>query len=230
MYILATDCSAKQSSVAIASEDKLIYTAVQNVNVTHSANFMLMVESALKVRGIDFSRIGLLAPTVGPGSFTGIRIGLAAVKGMAAVYNTPCIGISSLMALAKRTEREGIVIPAFDARRGQVYACVSDGDTQIVPDFCAHVSRLEPHIKNSAKDVYFVGDGAPLCYGTYGHYANVKPLNMPMPCIAAGAAELAYKIFKEKGRGTHFDLTPSYLRLSQAERELMEKNGQKPTE
>ena len=100
LVIMGVDCSSKQSSVCIMKDDKVIYTAVQNTNTTHSRNFLPMIQAALTVCGMTPADVDLYAATVGPGSFTGLRIGLATVKGMASAYNTPCIGVSSLKALA----------------------------------------------------------------------------------------------------------------------------------
>ncbi len=223
MVILGTDCSSKQSSVCIMKEGKVIYTAVQATNTTHSANFLPMIEAALKVCDLKAADIDLYAVTTGPGSFTGLRIGMGVVKGMASVNNTPCIGVSSLKALARCVPLEGVIIPVFDARRRQVYGAVIDGDNVIAEDFCELVDYLKPFIENTTKNVYFVGDGKTLCYNVYKDAENVKPNNIETPCIAMGACFLAMKEYETAGAGTHFDLSPSYLRLSQAEKELKDK-------
>ncbi len=223
LVILGVDCSSKQSSVCIMQDDKVVYTAVQATNTTHSQNFLPMIQGALAVCGYRPEDIDLYAITTGPGSFTGLRIGMAVIKGMASADNTACIGVSSLKALAKSVDFDGVVIPAFDARRRQVYACVMDGDDVVCDDFCRDVSVLEKYINETEKDVYFVGDGKNLCYNTYKEHGNVKHSNVEMPCIALGACLLAKAEYDADGGKTHFDLSPSYLRLSQAERELKEK-------
>lgn len=222
MVILGVDCSSKQSSVCIMKDDRVIYTAVQATNTTHSQNFLPMIQGALTVCSLTPKDVDLYAVTLGPGSFTGLRIGLAAIKGMASANNTACIGVSSLKALAKAVDLDGIVIPVFDARRRQVYGCVMDGDNVICDDFCRDVSALEKYM-DTEKNVYFVGDGKTLCYNTYKGYSNVKPNSIELPCIAQGACLLAKAEYELNGAKTHFDLSPSYLRLSQAEREMKEK-------
>ena len=222
MVILGVDCSSKQSSVCIMKDDRVIYTAVQATNTTHSQNFLPMIQGALTVCSLTPKDVDLYAVTLGPGSFTGLRIGLAAIKGMASANNTACIGVSSLKALAKAVDLDGIVIPVFDARRRQVYGCVMDGDNVICDDFCRDVSALEKYM-DTEKNVYFVGDGKTLCYNTYKGYSNVKPNSIELPCIAQGACLLAKSEYELNGAKTHFDLSPSYLRLSQAEREMKEK-------
>ena len=222
MVILGVDCSSKQSSVCIMKDDRVIYTAVQATNTTHSQNFLPMIQGALTVCSLTPKDVDLYAVTLGPGSFTGLRIGLAAIKGMASANNTACIGVSSLKALAKAVDLDGIVIPVFDARRRQVYGCVMDGDNVICDDFCRDVSVLEKYM-DTEKNVYFVGDGKTLCYNTYKGYSNVKPNSIELPFIAQGACLLAKAEYELNGAKTHFDLSPSYLRLSQAEREMKEK-------
>ncbi len=227
MVILGVDCSSKQSSVCIMNDEKIIYTAVQATNTTHSQNFMPMIDGALKVCGFTPKDIDLYAVTIGPGSFTGLRIGLAVIKGMASANNTPCIGVSSLKALAKSVDLDGIIIPVFDARRRQIYGCIIDNNQVVVDDFCDNVSVIEEYIKNTKKSVFFIGDGKTLCYNTYGEFSNVKLNNIEMPCIAMGACIIAKKEYELNGAKTHFDLSPSYLRLSQAEREMKEKMEEK---
>ncbi len=227
MIILGTDCRSKQSSVCVMKDGAVIYTAVQATNTTHSANFLPMIEAALTVCGLTPDDIDLYAVTTGPGSFTGLRIGMGVIKGMASVNNTACIGVSSLHSLAACVPLEGVIIPVFDARRKQVYGAVIEDGGIIADDFCEDVGYLKQFIENTHKNVYFVGDGKILCYNTYTEYENVKQNSIEMPCIAQGACILAQKQYNTVGGGTHFDLSPSYLRLSQAERELKEKTEAK---
>ncbi len=227
MVILGTDCSSKQSSVCITKDGKVLYTAVQATATTHSVNFLPMIENALTVCGMTVADIDLYAVTEGPGSFTGLRIGMGVIKGMASADNKPCIGVSSMKALAASVDFDGIVIPVFDARRRQVYGAVIDGDTVIAEDFCEDVGYIAQFIESTDKNVFFVGDGKTLCYNVYKELEKVKPNKVETPCIAMGACFLAEKQYETAGAGTHFDLSPSYLRLSQAERELKEKTEAK---
>lgn len=224
MIILGIDCASKQSSVCIMENETVLYTAVQATKITHSQNLLPMIQAALTVCGLTPGAIELYAVTTGPGSFTGLRIGLALVKGMASAHNTPCIGVSSLQALAKSTGiTGGIVIPAFDARRNQVYACVWEDGNLIAPDTCDDIGFLEKYIKTAQKNVFFVGDAKKLCYNRYGNLKQVMSNTLDMPCAAYGACLLAMQEYQHTGPQTHFQLSPSYLRLSQAERELQEK-------
>ena len=220
MLVLGVDCSSKQGSVALVRDDKPLYQCVYDSNMTHSQNLLSLIDNAVSVCGINKNDIDLFAVTLGPGSFTGLRIGIALVKGMAMALNKPCVGVSSLKALAASVDLDGVVIPCFDARRGQVYCNVTDENTVIAGDDCRMADQLEQFVADAAKDVYFVGDGKDLCYNKFNKYENVKTHSVLMPCIAYGACVLA----KDMPSGTHFELSPSYLRLSQAERELKEKN------
>ncbi|MBR5251577.1 MAG: tRNA (adenosine(37)-N6)-threonylcarbamoyltransferase complex dimerization subunit type 1 TsaB [Oscillospiraceae bacterium] len=221
MIIVGVDCSSKQGSVAITRDDKPLYQCVYDSNMTHSQNLLSLIENAITVCGISKDNIDLFAVTLGPGSFTGLRIGLALVKGMAMALDKPCVGVSSLAAMAKAADLDGTVVPCFDARRGQVYCNITAKDGSLIAtDDCRMAADLEEYVKNTADDVYFVGDGMELCYNKYGHYPNVKKHSVLMPCTAYGACLLA----KDIPQQTHFELSPSYLRLSQAEKELKEKS------
>ena len=220
MLILGVDCSSKQGSVAIVRDEKPLYQCVYDSNMTHSQNLLGLIENAVTICGISKNDIDLFAVTLGPGSFTGLRIGLALVKGMAMALDKPCVGVSSLKAMAECVDLDGVVIPCFDARRGQVYCCITDGDTVVKDDDCIMAADLEQFVNNCKKDIYFVGDGKDVCYNKFNQYNNVKNHSVLMPCIAYGACLLA----KNMPQQTHFELSPSYLRLSQAERELKEKN------
>ena len=219
MLILGVDCSSKQGSVAVLKDDKPLYQSVYDSNMTHSQNLLALIDNAIAVCGINKKDIDLFAVTLGPGSFTGLRIGLALVKGMAMALDKPCVGVSSLKAMAKSVELDGVVVPCFDARRGQIYCCIIDGENIIADDDCIMAANLEDFVQNCTKDIYFVGDGKDVCYNKFNSYNNVKTHSVLMPCIAYGACLLA----KDMPSQTHFELSPSYLRLSQAERELKEK-------
>ena len=220
MLILGVDCSSKQGSVAVVRDGKPLYQCVYDSNMTHSQNLLGLIENAVTICGVKKSDIDLFAVTLGPGSFTGLRIGIALVKGMAMALNKPCVGVSSLEAMAKSVDLDGVVIPCFDARRGQVYRSIVDNGVIVAADDCIMASELEQFVADCEKDIYFVGDGKDVCYNKFKEYKNVKNHSVMMPCIAYGACLLAENMPQQ----THFELSPSYLRLSQAERELKEKN------
>ncbi len=223
MYTLCSDSSVKQSSVSIFSDDKCIYSCVQDTGITHSQNLLVMIKSALETCNLEINDINLLVATKGPGSFTGIRINLALIKGMASANDTDCLSVSSLKALRASIDFDGVVIPCFDARRGQVYTLIEDEGNILLDECCIKAENLEKIIQNIKKPIIFIGDGANLCYNIFNKYKNVKPLMNTLIPTAFGAGLLAIKEYQENGAKKHFELTADYLRLSQAERELKEK-------
>ena len=128
MKVLSLDTSARTATVAIVEDGKIIseYSVVTN---THSTTLLPMIESAMDYSGIKANDIDLYAVSVGPGSFTGIRIGVSTIKGLAFVNNTPCVGVSALEAMAENLRGiEGIIVPAIDARRDMVYTAIFKSD------------------------------------------------------------------------------------------------------
>ena len=221
MIILAFDGTAKCASCAVLRDDVCLGEYNIDNGLTQSELLVPMAESLMKSLKMNFSDVELYATSVGPGSFTGVRIGAALVKGLAFGRNIPCASVSTLDALAENARGiSGIIVPAMDARRGQVYCNVTNGDTIIAEDDCRMADDLEQFILATDKDVYFVGDGKDVCYNKFEKYENVKKHSVVMPCTAFGACLLAENMPHQ----THFELSPSYLRLSQAERELKEKN------
>lgn len=227
MNILAVDTAGRSASVALLRDDTLLYETVCNCGLTHSETLMPMVDAALKTAGLRPENIDLYAVTSGPGSFTGLRIGLSAVKGMALVHQTPCAGVSTLEALARCHAGQGVVICAMDARRGQVYWAAFDLEThqRLTPDDAAPVEEAVDFARRCKKSVFFVGDGAALCYNVY---------EQALPCApalsvgrAAGAGLAAREMWKDDLCVPPARLMPNYLRLSQAERERAEREAQK---
>lgn len=225
MNILALDTAGKTAAVAVLRDDTLLYETVSNTGLTHSETLLPMADAALKACGLTCADIGLYAVTAGPGSFTGLRIGLAAVKGMALPRQTPCAGVSTLAALAYGMAGAGTVVGALDARRGQVYWAAFDLKThaRLTPDAAAPAAEAAAFAQSCKKPVFYVGDGAALCY-------NRDEQALPCPpalrvCRAAGAG-LAGRALHLAGQSVPpAALTPNYLRLSQAERERAEREA-----
>ena len=119
MLVLGVDCSSKQGSVALTKDGRPLYQCVYDSNMTHSQNLLSLVDNAVSVCGIKKEDIDLFAVTLGPGSFTGLRIGIALIKGMAMALNKPCVGVSSLKAMTASVDLDGVVIPCLtqDAAR-----------------------------------------------------------------------------------------------------------------
>ncbi len=230
MLILAFETSAKAASVALMDGQKLLGEGYQNTGLTHSQTLMVMAEDMLKQCGKTADDVQAVAVAEGPGSFTGVRIGVAAAKGFSWGKQIPCYGISTLEAMAESLGAySGIICPVMDARRSQVYNALFRAEagklTRLTPDRAIALSDLEKELINAENPIFLVGDGSNLCYNTL--VSTVPNLILPpehrLHQRAVGVAILAAR---QAGAGlapSGSDLQPNYLRLSQAERERMER-------
>lgn len=228
--ILAFETSAKAASVALFHNGKLLGEIYQNTGLTHSQTLMVMAEDLLKQCGESVSDVSAVAVAAGPGSFTGVRIGVAAAKGFAWGAQIPCYGVSTLEAMAQILGvYQGYICACMDARRSQVYNAlfrVDCGDIQrMTPDRAIAVEDLEAELKELDQPVFLVGDGSKLVYHLLSGRVSglVLPQEHRMHQRAVGVALAAEK---QRAADIYPDgnaLTPNYLRLSQAERERMEK-------
>ena len=230
MLILAFETSAKAASVALMDEKKLLGESYQNTGLTHSQTLMVMAEDLLKQCGRTVADVTAVAVAEGPGSFTGVRIGVAAAKGFAWGGELPCYGVSTLEAMAESLGiYQGYVCPCMDARRSQVYNAlfyVNRGTIQRVKeDRAIALADLAAELKELSEPIFLVGDGSNLTYNTLS--AQIPALVLPpehrLHQRATGVAILAAKKIAAGENGDGNALTPNYLRLSQAERERMEK-------
>lgn len=221
MNILAVDTAGKTAAVAVLRDDVLLYEAQCNNGLTHSETLLPMIDTALKAAGLTVDDLDVLGVTNGPGSFTGLRIGLAVVKGLALPRQIPCAGVSTMAALAYGLAGEGTVIGAQDARRGQVYWGAFDlaAHDRLTPDTAAPVTTLENFVQTCKKPLFFVGDGATLCYNTYKNVPGVVCVPQPMQVLRGAGVALAARAMWERGECVPpAALLPDYHRLSQAER------------
>ncbi len=230
MLILAFETSAKAGSVALMNEDRLLGESYCNTGLTHSQTLMTMAQDLLKNCGLAPGDVTAVAVAAGPGSFTGVRIGVAAAKGFAWGRELPCYGISTLEAMAENLGIwQGFVCPVMDARRSQVYNALFRAEkgtlTRLTEDRAIALSDLAQELKSLKDPVFLVGDGSLLCYNTLGQdiSALVCPPEHRMHQRAAGVAMLAKKRILSGENPSGADLEPNYLRLSQAERERLEK-------
>ena len=231
MKILAIDSSATVASVAVLEDDKIISHFSLNTGFTHSQTLLPMVESALDTAKITIDNIDLIAVSNGPGSFTGVRIGVATAKGLAYKNNTDCVGVSTLEAMAMnfQGEENTVIFAVMDARRMQVYNAVfeinNDKITRICDDRPISINDLKADLeKYSDKKIIFVGDGAKLCYNELKNdFPSIKLANGFLRYQDAyGVAMAAKNSTAVKGE----NLMPTYLRLAQAQRELKLKRGE----
>ena len=234
MKILAFETSAKAGSVALLENGKLLGENYQNTGLTHSQTLMSMAEALLAHCGLSVKDLEAVAVAAGPGSFTGVRIGVAAAKGLAWGGEKPCYGVSTLEAMALNLGvYEGVVCPVMDARRSQVYNALFSAEggvlTRLQPDRAISLEDLGKELKNYEKPIFLVGDGSILCYNTL--VEGVPQLRLPpehrMHQRAAGVALLAQRQIEAGLPGDGAALTPNYLRLSQAERERLAREENK---
>lgn len=228
--ILAFETSAKAASVALMENGKLLAESYQNTGLTHSQTLLSMAEDMLKSCGKTAGDVTAVAVAAGPGSFTGVRIGVAAAKGFAWARQLPCYGVSTLEAMALGLGVwDGYIVPTMDARRSQTYTALFKAErgvlTRVIEDCAISFAELGDKIKNCEKPVFLVGDGAILCYNTLEDTVPglILPPEHRLHQRAAGVA-LAAQAQIDKGLpGDGASLAPNYLRLSQAERERLEK-------
>ncbi len=227
MRILAIDSSATAASAALVEDGKVLGEFYINTRLTHSQTLMPMIDYVLKCTRAELSGVDLFAVSAGPGSFTGIRIGVASIKGLAMAQHKPCVGVSTLEAIARNLEHlEGTVCAVMDARCQQVYNAVFAARhgclERITPDRALSMEALAKECENYTKPLFLVGDGAKLCYNSQW-FQNISVVLPPEPLIyqrACGVAKSALTAYERGGAVTPAALMPIYLRLPQAEREL----------
>ena len=227
MKILALDSTAAVASVALCENEQLLgeYT-VRNGN-THSETLLPMIESVLRFFEITPNDVDLFAAAVGPGSFTGVRIGAATLKGLAFATNKPCIGVSTLEALAYNLNHvNGLVAPVMNARRKQVYTALfrmKDGVAErLLPDSAIAIAELDEILSAYDEPVWLCGDGYDITAELLTHPICSTPERLRHQS-AFSVAQTAYAAYLNGDRTTDVEMSPSYLRLSQAERERAER-------
>ena len=228
MLILALDSTAIVASVALCRDEQPIDTfTVKNGN-THSETLLPMVEAVLKSAGASVADVDLFACSVGPGSFTGVRIGAATIKGLAFGQNKNCLGVSTLEALAQNlVPFDGILCPVMNARRGQVYNALfrfENGElVRLCEDRALSVADLAAELAERGHPFALCGDGV-------AEFRRLAPNSTPVsvPTLledqsAVSVAKVALRRANAGESGTDASLAPVYLRLPQAERERLEK-------
>ena len=230
MITLAVDSSGRAAGVALLRGDSLLYEAYLNNGLTHSETLLPMVAAALQAAGVEMQDIGLLGVGAGPGSFTGLRIGMALIKGLALPGNLPCVGVSSLEGLAAGifVPQGSCIVAAEDARRGEVYAAAfvrgQDGLVRLCEDTAGRPEALAPLLLEQKKTIFLVGDGAEVCYN---NLKTFLPLQVVPPTWrlgrAAGVALCAFAAWQRGEAAGAAHLQPAYHRLSQAQRQRQEK-------
>lgn len=233
MLIFSIDTCSMSSSAALLNDEKMLAQFSINHKKTHSERIMPQVEDMLKAADISIDDIDLFAAAVGPGSFTGVRIGVATAKALAQVKKKPCVAVSALEALAKGLITfNGIISPILDARRNQVYNAVFEckgGELKrLCSDRALPLSDLLSELKSTDKNIMFTGDGVPVFKSFITDALGEKAFFAPLPLMFNQAANVAMVALEkaEKGETVTYDaLIPEYVRLSQAEQEKLKKEN-----
>ncbi len=232
MLILALESSAVAASCCLCRDGKLLAQSFQNNGLTHSRTLLPMVTAMLQNCDLTLEAVDAFAVAVGPGSFTGLRIGISAVKGLAWAAEKPVCGVSTLEAMAYNLGAEdALICCAMDARRKQVYNALFRAEAgqliRLTPDRAIAVEELFREEALQNRPVLLVGDGAQLCY------AHATGLGLPVKLApehlrqqsAWGVALAALQHWDPAADHSAGQLKPNYLRLSQAERERLERGS-----
>ena len=226
MLILAFESSARAASAALLRDGSLISQYSQCSGLTHSRTLLPMAEDMLKNAELTIRDVDCFAVAHGPGSFTGIRIGVSTVKGLAWASGKHCVGVSTLEAMAWHgLAAGGVVCPVMDARRSQVYNAlfeIRDGrPVRLCEDRPIALEELAPQLKELDRPAFLVGDGAAIT-AKYLESAGIPFRTAPENLVWQSAWGVAMAA-SDRTPGTADSLLPVYLRLSQAERERQER-------
>ncbi len=233
MKLLAFDATTETASVALFDGDVLLGEQTQKLGMKHSEILLPMAVSLLDEHTLTFSDIDAYAVTSGPGSFTGVRIGAATVKGLAFGRSCPIASVSALDALAENLSgTQGIVIAAMDARRSEIYTATfrsyADGTRErLTEDRAMPIAALAQELKDETLPIYIVGDGYAVVHRILGE-CNISLEQTPKKRREASAASVGRCGLRKIRSGdtvTDTALSPTYLRMAQAERERLEREG-----
>lgn len=237
MRILALESSAVAASACVMEDEKILSEFYMNTRQTHSQTLLPMAKAALDCAGLPVNEMNLLAVSAGPGSFTGVRIGVACIKGLAFPDNKSCCGVSTLEAMAMNLRgQQALVCAVMDARCGQVYnGLFLTGENRVqrlTEDRALSMEELAAELPTWMKEreipLILVGDGARLCFES-PYFADIScalaPEHLRMQ-RASGVAEAARQAFLEGNTVSPERLAPIYLRLPQAQRELNKRLAQ----
>ena len=234
--LLAIESSAGSASCAVLRREngteQIVCTAAVNNRLTHSQTLMPMIHDMLKNAGLSLSNISHLAVAVGPGSFTGIRIGVVAVKGLSFPNDLPCVGVSTLGGIARRMEGvpyTGLILTAMDARCQQIYTALffaKNGKIErLTPDEALPLEQVKKRLTSEKRSILVIGDGAAITYGALCEAIPnliLAPESLRYQHATGVAIEALLAVDREECVSGEV-LVPAYLRLPQAERELRAK-------
>ena len=223
MNVLAVDTSGPVAGVAIWKNGAIAFDEAVVNKLTHSANLLPMIDEALQRTGMSLSDMNRLAVVVGPGSFTGVRIGVSTVKGLSHGCGVPCVAVDALEAMAAGIPYfNGVLCPIQDARAGQVYGAAflpGDPPHRLLPDAPLKLEAFVEHIAPLGERFCFLGDGMPVhrerLQALLGERAVFAPANA---CYLRPASVAMLAACPEAQELDYLSLMPLYLRPPQAER------------
>ncbi len=232
MKILSLDTSAAVASVALCDGERLLAEYTLNNGNTHSETLLPMIENILSNFNLGTKDIDIFAASAGPGSFTGVRIGAATIKGLAFSTQKPCIEVSTLEALAENAVAlKGLICPVMNARRSQVYTSLfrSDGNTltRLLEDSAMSIAELDEYLSSFGETVVFIGDGYDITLSALQKTTARAVPDRLRHQSAYSVASVAYRKYLAGSSVSDREFKVNYLRPSQAERELMNKNKDK---
>lgn len=229
MLILGIESSAGPASAAVAGDGRLLGEFFVNTKQTHSQTLLPMVEALLKNLGIGCKDLDCVAVSNGPGSFTGVRIGVACAKGLAMPNDTPCCGVSTLECIAYGGAglTGSVICAVMDARCGQVYNALfraaPEGLVRLTEDRALSIEELGRECREYGEGLVLFGDGAELCHREFAAWgARLAPESQRFQRAASAALLAGGRKWTSAG-----ELAPAYLRMPQAERELKAKRKNK---
>ena len=237
MLIFGIDTCCNAATAALLEDDRLVAQTVINSGKTHSQKMMPQIEQMFRQAEKEVSDVDCFAAAVGPGSFTGVRIGVATVKAFAQATKKQCVAVSTLQGLAHNLSVfDGVICPILDARREQVYnALFRGGKTmeRLCEDRALAMENLLEELKEETLPILFCGDGVPVfrekITEVLGEKAMFAPVMQNMN-LGASIAEIGLAMAKKGETIPYGELVPQYVRLSQAERERQEKENRKGCE
>ena len=232
MKILSLDSSATVASIALMDDGRLLAEYTLNNGNTHSETLLPMVETILRDFGVTPDDIDAFAATTGPGSFTGVRIGAATIKGLAFGTDKPCIEVSTLEAIAENLAcRNGLICPVMNARRSQVYTALFRAEggqlTRLMPDSALSIEELDTILSEYGEPVSFAGDGYSITVDALKKTGYLPTPERLRHQSASSVATIAYRMAQKGETVSDKEMKVTYLRPSQAERTRLEKEANK---
>ncbi|HSH35472.1 tRNA (adenosine(37)-N6)-threonylcarbamoyltransferase complex dimerization subunit type 1 TsaB [Schnuerera sp.] len=230
MKVLGVDTSTMMATCAVLDEERLLGEFSLNQEMTHSENLVPMIKEVLDSLNLQISDIDLYGVSLGPGSFTGLRIGIATVKSFAHVFDKPIVGVSTLEGLAFNLVHKGPIVPMIDARRNRVYTGIYKWQKgriiNVLKPSIMEIKELLELLNGDYDNIMVNGNGALLYEDKIKDIlkdkVNLSPISLNS-CRAASIAELALLKDKEENKYDYYNIVPDYLRESQAQRELRKK-------